>query len=118
MTRTLQLSGNRLKRQPLTWTHEAFVASESDWLTQYEIKRRSDGAYGCSCTAFKFSKGSIGFGKNCKHLRAYLASGGQTTFVQRLVQPERPARGVKVVGETFQFRRAIAFGAIPTGGKG
>jgi len=38
----------------------------------YEIKRRADGAYGCSCPAWRFQKAPVGK-RTCKHIASYLS---------------------------------------------
>lgn len=91
----------------MTWTYITSVESDSTPGTQYQIKRRSDGALGCDCAAFRFSRGSIGLGKRCKHVEAYLVG----EAVARNVTDGRPERVEKqsYCGETFTFRRAISF---------
>lgn len=113
-----------------TWTHVTDVESDSEPGTRHAIKRRSDGAWGCSCTAFRFARGQIGLGKSCKHLRAYLgldsvgqmlATSGPPTMTigtvdTRIVDAEGRDVAVPVsvlVGrERLTFRRAISFGRI------
>lgn len=105
----------------MTWSHLAYVESDSDIGKRYEIKRRDDGAYGCDCTAFKFSPGRVGLGKSCKHLRAFLQAGQaeSVTVVNSAVRLVGGRRGggkseilretVQRAPETFTFHRALRF---------
>lgn len=107
------------KQQKVAWESVTFVESDSEPGVEHEIVRAGS-AYKCGCMSFRFAKGAIGsVEKTCKHLRAYRISAatgisGQV-FIQAIVQPARPVRGAKVVGETFTFR-AMAFGRLQMGG--
>ena len=97
----------------MTWEHVTYVASDSDPCAEYEIKRRtSDGQVGCSCMAYRFSKGV----KSCKHMQAFLCSvvnanrPTPASVVRRsLTVPATLGRIESSNGETFTFRRAISF---------
>ena len=101
----------------MIWTRLISVASDSEPSRAYEIKQRSDGAYGCSCHAFRFSPGAIGHGKSCKHLHAFLSRcyaalseehALLATTTAPTIEPVVRAKGQP--GEVFTFRRAISFG--------
>lgn len=97
------------------WQHETWVDSDTARDVEYEIVRRRGGnQLRCACLGYTFSKARP---KTCKHIDAYHAPQTRVAAVAVAVrvQPE-PKRSVTVKGETFTFRRAFAFGEIPTGG--
>lgn len=87
--------------------HLAWVASESDAETEYEIARLPDRRLKCACLGYAFSKQAP---KTCKHIAAMQA--GETMDRTRAVKPTvRQERVVVKAGkETYTVRRAMAFG--------
>jgi hypothetical protein len=51
------------------WVQRITVSSASDPDKTYVVARKSDGAMGCSCPAWKFQRGTRG---DCKHILALL----------------------------------------------
>ncbi len=105
------------------WAHVATVASESEPGKRWEIKkRRSDGALGCACPAFRFKHGD----KTCKHIRAYLQAsplqatqhmhpGAAAAIIGAAQLEGRTTDTVRIQangGEFFNVTRAIAFGVL------
>jgi hypothetical protein len=95
--------------------HVTFAASEND-NGEYEIARLPGGALACACMAYVFNKDVP---KTCKHIGAY---GAAAVSFSRHESVRRDAHGklsprptITVGAETFTFRRAISFGALPTG---
>jgi hypothetical protein len=106
------------------WEHVGAVASESAADVWHTIKRnRSTGQIGCSCMAWRFSKGR----KACKHTAAFEAGevfhhidgNPRNNRIENLARvPLRqpaPERKVQVDAETFTVRRGMSFGGVPGG---
>ena len=47
----------------------AIVVSKSNGQKQYQIRKIEEGAWTCSCMAYRFSKGEVGKKFPCKHMR-------------------------------------------------
>lgn len=90
--------------------HLAWVASESDAETEYEIARLPDRRLKCACLGYAFSKKTP---KTCKHIEAMhldVAQRPADTVPTGRWQPPPPKRSVAVRGEVLTVRRAMAFG--------
>lgn len=93
------------------WEYVTSVESDSKPGERYRIqRRRSDGALGCDCHAFRFSHGAIGAGKSCRHLAAFRLG-------EHVIREVRATGGQvvsqSVAGEKFTFRRAMRFEVTP-----
>ena len=87
------------------WTYVATVESESEPGKTYDIKRRADGALGCSCLSYRFTKTTP---KTCRHIRAFQSG----VTVARSGSGSAVIPTVRVPGDTERFivtRRAISF---------
>lgn len=96
----------------MKWTKVATVESDSERGKTYDIKRHpTSGAFGCGCTAYRFSRGV----KTCKHLQALGLA--RSVFpaarpVEHFNRPPETVERVQLAGETFTVRRAITFGPL------
>ena len=88
--------------------HLTYAASEQDRSTEYEIATLPDGALACACMAFVFDQRTP---KTCKHIGAYRAA--HVSFDRQSSVRREPRERITVGAETFTFRRAISFGAVP-----
>lgn len=92
------------------WAHVAFVQSNSEPDRAHEVRRRvSDGALGCSCKEYRFSKGE----KGCHHLTALTAATGAATEQTVRVTTKR-----QTVETYTVVRRAISLGPLTMRGVG
>lgn len=95
----------RVSRQ---WTHVAYVQSDSEPGTEYELKRNPfTQLLGCSCPAYRFMRGPS---KTCKHIAAY---GGVSAQRKTWLETERVPVTATEGRETFSFRRAMVLGGEP-----
>ena len=95
-------------------SHLTYVESSSEEGKRYEIARIPGGIIACSCMGWAFSKDAP---KTCRHLRAYKAANGATTYREK--QRAVPAAGAPKrmpvePEETFTFVRGMSFDDIPT----
>lgn len=93
------------------WTHVAFVESETEADTEYEIKRHADGRTGCACHSYVFSKERP---RNCKHVRALLGLPALPEWMTA-EKPETVTSTVSVGAERFKVRRAISLRPLTAG---
>lgn len=102
------------------WTFVCTVGSSSEPGKVHTIKQHTDGRFGCSCTAYKFSQKE---NKTCKHLLAHAGQSVQQKFyggapgggksqrrdtLMNAVVKVQPTAG----GEAFTFTRGIVFGDV------
>lgn len=94
------------------WTHLAFVESETEADTEYEIKRHDDGRTGCACHSYVFCKVRP---KTCKHVEALLGAPPMPTQLIARAD-EAVAVSVTVGTEKFKVRRAISLRPLTAAG--
>lgn len=95
----------------MSWTHLAYIESDSEPGKRHEIKRAETGKLGCSCMKYRFMRGAV---KTCHHIAAYEFD-GTMPVVASFTTPVGSSTKSKVThgGETFLIhRRAISFGAL------
>lgn len=92
------------------WTHVAFVESETEAGTEYEIKRHDDGRTGCACHSYVFDKARP---KSCKHVKALFG-----THLRDRAPAEMGdvSARVTVGAERFRVRRAISLRPLTADG--
>jgi hypothetical protein len=85
----------------------AWVNSESDPGVEYEIATLPDGQTKCACLGWTFSKKQP---KTCKHIEALGLAKVPARTAERYAGIPVSVKSAK--GETFNVRRAIAFGDV------
>jgi hypothetical protein len=111
--------GQAARRRVAAWEHVTWVRSDSRPGERHEIKRHvTSGALGCSCEAYRWSRGV----KRCHHLDDWTGAQAAVVAVAREHYAQHPETTadveVRIEATVYMPRRGICFGRIPVAAGG